>query len=170
MPQNIEIKARMRLPGRQRAIARELSGSNPEIIDQADHFYHGRNGRLKLRDFGAGQGELIHYLRPDQSEPGLCHYSISRVPDIGAMHRVLKDALGLRGTVCKRRELYLVAQTRIHMDTVEGLGEFIELEVVLDDSATAEEGERIARQLMCSLEIKPGDLIEDAYIDLLEQR
>jgi adenylate cyclase class IV len=65
--------------------------------------------------------------------------------------------------------LLLIEQTRVHFDRVEGLGEFMELEVVLRDEQSDAEGTDIANQLMDALQIRPQDLLECAYIDLLEE-
>ncbi|KAM6385893.1 adenylate cyclase CyaB-like isoform 1-T1 [Alca torda] len=80
---------------------------------------------------------------------------------------VLGQALGVLGVVRKERLLYLVGQTRVHLDHVEGLGDFLELEVVLTEEQTLEDGERVARQLMKELGIEEQDLISGAYMDLL---
>jgi predicted adenylyl cyclase CyaB len=74
----------------------------------------------------------------------------------------------VRGVVRKRRYLYLVGQTRVHLDEVEGLGEFMELEVVLRPEQSDAEGQAIARDLMTRLGIREEDLLEGAYMDLLE--
>ena len=81
---------------------------------------------------------------------------------------ILSRSLGVSGTVRKRRILYISKQTRIHLDQVEGLGEFAELEVVLRDGQSASEGREIARELMEKLGIRDEDLIDRSYIDLLE--
>jgi predicted adenylyl cyclase CyaB len=75
----------------------------------------------------------------------------------------------MRGIVRKRRLLYLVGRTRIHLDEVEGLGAFLELEVMLDDAQAEEEGEAIARRLLADLGVRDEDRVAAAYIDLLEQ-
>ena len=61
----------------------------------------------------------------------------------------------------------MVGQTRIHLDFVEGLGSFVELEVVLQDPESTDEGHAIARKLMDRLEIKDCDLVGGSYVDLL---
>jgi adenylate cyclase class IV len=53
------------------------------------------------------------------------------------------------------------------MDEVEGLGCFIELEVVLERGQDEAEGMRIAREFMDRLEIAEEDLVAQAYVDLL---
>lgn len=64
--------------------------------------------------------------------------------------------------------MFLVGKARVHLDEVEGLGCFAELEVVLDDADTVEIGRAIAAELMAALSISVSDLISGAYIDLLE--
>jgi predicted adenylyl cyclase CyaB len=166
MPSNIEIKARATAWDRQRHLAEQLSHSPAQRIIQEDVFFQVRAGRLKLRIFSPGEGELICYHRSDVSGPKQSDYSISRTADPAGLRTVLADALSIRGIVRKQRDLYLVGQTRIHFDDVEGLGRFIELEVVLQDNQTAEDGARIAEALMAALQIRSADLVEGAYIDL----
>ncbi|MBK7190771.1 MAG: class IV adenylate cyclase [bacterium] len=103
------------------------------------------SGRLKLRAFAEGHGELIYYRRADAVGPKESFYTIAPVEDPDALRRALTLALGAVGRVRKRRTLYLVGRTRVHLDRVEGLGEFLELEVVLLDDETAEVGEAEAR-------------------------
>jgi predicted adenylyl cyclase CyaB len=86
------------------------------------------------------------------------------------LKRVLELAYGIRGIVRKTRYLYLVGQTRVHLDDVEGLGQFMELEVVMREEQSDAEGQAIAEGLMASLGVESGDLIEGAYMDLLESR
>jgi predicted adenylyl cyclase CyaB len=73
----------------------------------------------------------------------------------------------VRGIVRKQRALFLAGQTRIHLDEVEGLGSFVELEVVLQAHQSHADGVQIARGLMAKLEIQDSDLVEQGYIDLL---
>ena len=80
---------------------------------------------------------------------------------------MLSNALGVRGVVRKRRTLFLVGQTRIHLDEVENLGLFVEIEVVLSLQQTVSEGVHIAEEIMEKLGISRDDLVEKAYIDLL---
>jgi predicted adenylyl cyclase CyaB len=167
MPSNVEIKARAAAWDHQRHLAEQLSHSPAQRIIQEDVFFQVRAGRLKLRIFSPGEGELICYHRSDISGPKQSDYSISRTADPAGLRAALAAALGIRGVVRKQRDLYLVGQTRIHFDDVESLGRFIELEVVLQGSQTPEDGARIAQELMATLQIRPADLIEGAYVDLL---
>ncbi len=82
---------------------------------------------------------------------------------------MLELAYGIRGVVRKTRYLYLAGQTRIHLDDVEGLGRFMELEVVLEEGQSDAEGQKIAEDLMSALGVERDDLIDGAYMDLLEK-
>lgn len=168
MPSNVEIKARVGDPDGLYGRAVGLAEGGPEVLDQEDVFFNAPRGRLKLRSFGGGGAELIYYERPDRAGPKSSTYHVLEVQDVEGAKLLLSAAFGVRGTVSKRRTLFMAGQTRIHLDRVEGLGDFMELEVVLRPGQTAGEGEEVARGLMRSLEIEPGDLIDGAYIDLLD--
>ena len=170
MPANIEIKARLRDRAGFIDKARALATEPPEILSQEDVFFTARHGRLKLRIFGLDRGELIFYQRPDTAGPRQSDYVISKTRDVTSLRAALTGALDVVGVVHKRREVYLVGQTRIHVDQVEGLGDFMEFEVVLQPGQTGQDGERIAEDLMAEFELRPDDLIEGAYIDLLLAR
>ena len=77
--------------------------------------------------------------------------------------------MGFEGLSEKTRYLYLVGQTRVHMDDVEGLGQFMELEVVMQEGQSDAEGQTIAEDLMTRLGVERTDLLEGAYMDLLER-
>ena len=168
MARNVEIKARVNQPERLRERALALGDRPEQLIRQKDTFYHAAVGRLKLREFGDGTGELIAYNRPDQEGPKTSQYAISATADPKSLHAALAQALGVRGIVTKQRALVLSGRTRIHLDHVEGLGDFMELEVVLTETETEDEGMAVARKMMAQLSIETGDLIEGAYIDHLE--
>jgi adenylate cyclase class IV len=169
MPRNIEIKARVadRAALEQRAVA--LADQGAVQIFQDDTFFICPEGRLKLRDFGDGKAELIFYTRADQHGPKTSFYRIAPSNDPAALRETLGLALGERGRVVKQRTLYLAGRTRIHLDRVEGLGDFMELEVVLAEGEDEADGRREADQLMNKLGIAPEQLIEGAYLDLLSK-
>ncbi len=170
MPSNIEIKAYARDFNGIRRRAEALSDKPVEVLPQEDTFFNTPQGRLKLRVLSASSGQLIYYTRPDQEGPKRSDYHISLTTDPGNLKRVLELAYGIRGVVRKTRYLYLVGQTRIHLDDVEGLGQFMELEVVLREGQSDAEGQAIAEDLMARLGVAGSDLIEGAYMDLLESR
>ena len=169
MPRNVEIKARVPDPERLRRVVADLADGPPEHLRQEDTFFACEEGRLKLRRFSDGSGELIFYQRPDATGPAESRFSKTPVDVPITMLTVLGDALGITGVVRKQREVYLVGRTRIHLDEVEDVGSFLELEVVLEDHQKAADGEAVARSLMDQLGVTDEDLIDVAYVDLLER-
>lgn len=170
MPRNIEIKARVDEPGALKRAAETLADHGPERIEQDDTFFQCPEGRLKLRDFGNGQAELIFYRRPDQAGPKTSDYRITPTSDPDGLRETLGQALGTVGRVRKTRTLYLAGRTRIHLDQVEGLGHYMELEVVLGDGDQEAAGLAEAEALMTRLGIRRDQLIDRAYIDLLARK
>ncbi len=168
MARNVEIKARLAHPAATLARIEALADGPPQTIHQEDTFFSVARGRLKLRVFAAGDGELIYYERDDELGPKQSRYQIAPLANPGPLRDTLALALGLRGIVRKSRRVYLVAQTRIHVDEVDGLGPFVELEVVLREGQDSAQGRAIAADLMERLGIAAGDLVSGAYIDLQE--
>ncbi len=169
MGRNVEIKARLAdLPALARRVA-AIADDGPTVLLQEDTFFPSPRGRLKLRRFESGDGELIYYRRPDATEPEESSYVLSPAADPESLAAALGGALGVRGVVRKKRTLYRVGRTRVHLDEVEGLGDFLELEVVLAPGEGKEAGLAVARELADRLGIAAGDLVARAYIDLLEE-
>ena len=137
------------------------------LIVQEDTFFVVPHGRLKLRKLSSTSAELIYYERENGPGPKESRYSIYPTSEPESLKAVLGTSLGVRGIVRKTRTLYMVGQTRIHLDEVEALGSFVELEVVLQANQSHADGVRIARELMAKLEIQDSELLEEAYIDLL---
>ncbi len=169
MPANIEIKARVPDFEQIRSRAEKMSDTAVDIIPQEDIFFNVDKGRLKLRILAPDRSQLIYYTRPDQEGPKRSDYHISFSSDPQNLKRVLELAYGIRGVVRKTRYLYLVGQTRIHVDAVEGLGYFMELEVVMAEGQSDAQGQKIAEDLMSALGVDGADLIDGAYMDLLEK-
>lgn len=170
MKRNVEIKAKVADLAALRRVVEGLADSGPMELEQEDTFFACPRGRLKLRRFGGcAQAELIYYERPESSGPKESRYIVHPTADADGLREVLAAALGIRSVVRKQRAVYLVGPTRVHLDQVEGLGEFVELEVVLRPEQDLAEGEATARELMARLGISPSRLIDRAYIDLLEK-
>ncbi|HKI52756.1 MAG TPA: class IV adenylate cyclase [Anaerolineales bacterium] len=169
MPANIEIKARARDFTGIKTRAEKLSDTPVEVIPQEDVFFNVPQGRLKLRILAPDNAQLIYYTRPNQEGPKRSDYHIAYTSDPDNLKRVLELAYGFRGVVKKTRYLYLIGQTRIHLDDVEGLGYFMELEVVMKAGQSDAEAQEIAENLMTSLGVERSDLLEGAYMDLIEK-
>lgn len=166
MARNIEIKARISSVEAFLPKAAALADSAPSRIVQDDTFFNCPNGRLKLRVFSAEKGELIFYQRPDCPGPKESTYSIVPTQAADALREALTLAYGQKGRIRKTRELFLIGRTRIHLDRVEGLGDFLELEVVLCEGEPAEEGVREAQDLLGKLGVGEEALVARAYVEL----
>ena len=168
MARNVEIKARIASVEALLPLARACADGPPQLIAQDDTFFTCTTGRLKLRAFADGRGELIAYQRADASGPKTSDYSIAPVADPDALRATLSRALGITGRVVKRRTLLLAGRTRLHLDRVDGLGDFLELEVVLRDGESAADGVAVAHALMQQLQVDTTALVPCAYVDLLD--
>ena len=170
MARNIEIKARIDNIEALESKVAKIADNGPTEIVQDDTFFHCEAGRLKLRVFSEKHGELIFYRRANQAGPKESFYVRSQTDEPEALRETLALAYGEAGRVRKHRTLYLVDRTRVHLDRVEGLGHFLELEVVLSSSELSQFGVEIAHRLLDQLGIEPSQLIEGAYVDLLEEK
>ncbi|XP_074396426.1 uncharacterized protein LOC141728989 isoform X10 [Zonotrichia albicollis] len=187
MRRNVEVKARLRAreealraalrlqglgsvcpvcPGAGQGAPQVCPGAG-QVLLQTDTFFRVPRGRLKLRRTQDGRGELIFYERPDSAGPKLSKFSITPTADPEGLQAVLSQSLGVLGTVRKERLLFLLGQTRLHLDRVQGLGDFLELEVVLRPEQSEEDGQRVALELLQEFGIGEQDLISGAYLDLL---
>jgi len=172
MPRNVEIKARLPDAGVFEIVAARaaaLATAPVEDLAQDDSFFHCAQGRLKLRVFADGHGELIAYSRPDAAGPKTSEYVRTPAADPDGLRAALAASCGLAGRVRKRRRVVMVGRTRVHLDEVEGLGPCLELEVVLRDDEPECDGVDEAEALMTRLGVQPGWLVEGAYLDLLAQ-
>lgn len=133
-----------------------------------DTYFVTRSGRLKLRESSLSGAQLIPYMRPDCTAPRRSDYALVPVDDPERVKALLTQLLGVHRIVRKEREILLVGNVRIHLDRVETLGDFIELEAVFEGDAAAEEREhRKVHELMAALGVRPGDLLASSYEALL---
>jgi adenylate cyclase class IV len=170
MARNIEIKARIGSAQALLHAARAIADGAPLCIEQDDTFFRVPHGRLKLRQFADGSAELIHYQRADRADAKASDYVRVAVPEPEPLRDALARGCGLLGRVRKTRWLLLKGATRIHVDQVDGLGDFMELEVVLRDGQPDAEGAAIAEALMHELGLGAAERIAGAYLDLLQMR
>jgi predicted adenylyl cyclase CyaB len=167
---NIEFKAELADLESAHTTARDLSGTGPKILRETDVFFPCPRGRLKLRIFDDNHRELIFTERADAPGPRRSNNQIARTADPYTLLEILQHISGASGVVEKVRSLYIVGQTRIHIDQVKGLGSFREIEVVLKEQQSDTEALRIAQTLAKEFGIMENRLIHVAYVDLLRQQ
>jgi predicted adenylyl cyclase CyaB len=164
---NIEIKARCSDPNRVRSILQQHQTDFKGIDNQTDTYFNVPNGRLKLR-CGNIENALIFYNRPDERGPKKAEVSLFPCPAGGNLREILSNALGVLTTVAKKREIYFIDNVKFHIDQVEGLGCFVEIEAI---DAAGELPEDMLRQqcesFMELFGIQREDLIDCSYSDML---
>ena len=155
MPTNIEIKARVNDGEQLQRIAAALSEARWKSSINSIRFSHAPQGRLKLRYFSPTRGELIVYEREDVAGSKASRYLITCDGRAGPIAGSLNARAGGDRDGAQAAHLYLVGQTRIHLDEVDDLGPFLELEVVLfAGSANGGGAKRSRRDLMEKLGVK----------------
>lgn len=164
---NVEIKARCADLATARAIARALCGGEGVVEQQCDTYFHVPHGRLKLREIEGQPAVLIAYARPDASGARTSHYHLVPVSDPAGLLAALAGTLGIRGAVRKRREIFLWQNVRIHLDRVDGLGDFIEFEAVLRPEDAEEPARARLEELRERFQLDRGQLLAPSYADLL---
>jgi predicted adenylyl cyclase CyaB len=165
--QNLEIKVRpANLSWAKETVLR--LGARPLPVEiQIDTYFRAPVGRLKLREILGDRSVLIYYDRPGDDEVLTSSYYLLSVADPALLKTMLAGALGIRGVVRKRREIYLWHNVRIHLDLVDGLGSLLELEAVLSaDHGEEVSGKRLA-VLRRELKIRPEDCVSASNVDLL---
>jgi predicted adenylyl cyclase CyaB len=166
MSRNIEIKARISKMEEMHKKVADLADQGPIEILQDDTFFSCPNGRLKLRILSEDEGQLIFYRRQDKSGPKESFYVISSTSSPESLMELLTLAYGRAGCIRKRRVLYMRGRTRIHLDRVDGLGDFLELEVVMEDGEDPQTAAEEADELLKKLGILTSQLVKGAYIDM----
>jgi predicted adenylyl cyclase CyaB len=167
---NLEIKAGVPSLAPHRARLRTLDGAVAQgVLRQTDWYFRVPTGRLKLRVVGGRRdGELIAYVRPDRAAARTSEFQRMPTPDAAGTRRLLERMFGPRACVRKRRELWLYENARIHLDSVVGLGRFIEIEVVVTAGMAQARG--LMRELTAALGIGREDLLARSYGELFGER
>jgi adenylate cyclase class 2 len=164
---NIELKACDPYPARSLEVCRTLGAEDSGEIAQRDTHFDVSNGGLKLREEDPGHPHLIQFERASEPQQRESRYRIIDVGDPDTLIAALTAALGVRVVVAKRRRLFLWRNVRIHLDQVEGLGDFIELEAVapLDSDLTNEH--ELVTSLRTALGINDEHLVGLGYAEQL---
>lgn len=161
MPRNVEVKIRVPDLDAIALRARDVGAEERGVFRQVDTYFKAE-GRLKLREMDAS-AELIRYSRPDVSGLRTSNYTITPVTDPEAVKRSHEITVVVSNT----RRLLMLGRTRIHLDRVEGLGDFLELEVILADGEDEARGREEAEAILRSLGIAEAERVAGSYSDLL---
>lgn len=166
---NIEIKARCNDHSQVEKVMQRMNIPFESSEAQADTYFNVPNGRLKVREYGNKNAVLIPYIRPDLNKPRSSDYVLLDINEPNHTIDLLENMFGIRLVVEKVRKIYLYDNIRIHLDFIEDLGKFVELEGVITQEDQREETLQKIELLMELFEIKENDIVENAYVDLLEK-
>jgi adenylate cyclase, class 2 len=164
--QNVEAKFKLANPEHAREVATRLGFEARRILSQRDTFFHVAYGKLKLREEATGAW-LIHYRRRREGDLELSDYEIVPVVEPARARSMLASALGILAEVRKERTLLTRGNIRLHLDRVEGLGDFGEIEAVLESGETAESNRAAVREILSALDIGERDLIGVSYFEMM---
>ncbi len=165
MPVNIEIKARCADPEKAAEILSELNAEHIGTDHQVDTYFRVEEGRLKLRE-GNIENNLIFYKRSDQAGPKRSDVILHPAGNDPNLKHILEETLGILIVVDKIRDIYFIDNVKFHIDNVEGLGTFVEIEAI-GEEAEAFGLNRQCRHFMDALNIGEDQLISISYSDLL---
>lgn len=162
---NLELKARDPSPEQTLEACRRLGAVDCGVLWQQDTYFNATHGRLKLREQRPGRTQLIHYQRADEPQQRESRYRILELADVEALRTFLTESLGVRAVVTKHRRLFLWRSVRIHLDEVEGLGAFIELEAVARPESNLEAEQQLVEELRARLTITDEHLLSESYAE-----
>ena len=169
---NVEVKATCADPEAVRQVLRRHGADFRGTDRQVDTYFPVPAGRLKLRE-GNIENRLIYYERGDQPGPRRADVLLLDTAPGSPIKDILTRALGVRVVVDKRREIYFIDNVKFHIDVVEGLGSFVEIEAQSAPDETAPDlPERLGAQCrawMDELALRPEDLLTPSYSDMLVQ-
>ncbi len=162
----VELKARYEDLGKARAL---LTGAERlGTFRQTDTYFSLGERRLKLRAVeGRREGQLVYYERPDHGGVKESLVLLADLPDAATVLDILKRTFPVQAEVRKTREVYRFQEVQVHLDTVDGLGRFLEFEKVVSGDAEEKAGREQLESLCRYFQIPPEDLMASSYSDLL---
>ena len=164
---NVEIKAKCHNPDKVRQYLKQHNAKFIGIDHQTDTYFNVPNGRLKLRQ-GNIENYLVFYNRPDTNEPKRSDVILYKSTDPQTLKQILAQSIGIKIQVRKTREIYFIDNVKFHIDNVEGLGNFIEIEAQDNDGTIPEDALNQQCQFyLQELGIDTQNLVPVSYSDML---
>ena len=129
MPINLEIKIQLDSQKSAKKVLNNLHAEFVKVINQKDVYYSMQGSLLKLRIEDEGES-LIKYNRDEKNPDRFSHYDVIYFKSSGS-EKIFNSIFTVEAVVLKKRFLYLYNNTRIHLDTVQDLGTFMEFETLV---------------------------------------
>ncbi len=164
---NVEIKARTNKTDSIRKFLQAQNADFKGIDEQTDTYFNVLNGRLKLRQ-GNIENNLIYYNRSNNSGPKESNFDLLKIDEANELREILTKAIGIKVVVKKRREIYFIDNVKFHLDSLAGLGNFVEIEASnKNHDVTREKLYQQCNYYIEEFQVKDEDLINVSYSDLL---
>ncbi|HNW71532.1 MAG TPA: class IV adenylate cyclase [Candidatus Paceibacterota bacterium] len=167
---NIEIKAKSNNHERIREFLKSHNADFKGIDHQIDTYFKVNKGRLKLRE-GNIENYLIYYERENKEGPKQSDVILFKLTSGSSLKSILINTNGVLVVVDKKREIYFIENVKFHIDTVQELGTFIEIEAIDDDGSIGKN--KLLQQCneyLKLFDISESDLISVSYSDLLLEK
>jgi predicted adenylyl cyclase CyaB len=165
MRKNLELKARYPSLKLAESVCVRLRARRQGILRQTDTYFNIHDGRLKLRQINGAHSELIYYRRKNGKGVRYSDFLVVPLKSVQPMSDVCKAIFGVKAIVRKRRLLFLYKNARIHIDSVQRLGTFVEFEVIVNRGK--KQAERLMSLLISDFQIERKAMIGESYCDLL---
>ena len=164
---NIEIKARCNEHEKIRNILKSKDADFKGTDHQIDTYFKVSNGRLKLRE-GNIENCLIFYERENQEGPKQSKVTLFNNQPGSSLKEILTKSLGILAVVDKKREIYFKENVKFHIDTVENLGTFMEIEAIDKDGTLGKDKlQKQCEDYMKLFSIAKDDLLSTSYSDMI---
>jgi adenylate cyclase class IV len=164
--QNVEFKAELKDLPFARTICRALGATQISTMQQTDTYYKLPRGRLKKREMPGEPTEYIFYERPNRTQFKVSQFKIYTENE--AISRFGATSLPVWLVVKKTRELWMIGNVRIHLDTVESLGSFLEFEALVTPQQNVARCNAFLADLRGSLQPVLGEPVSVGYSDMIE--
>ncbi|MCC6704796.1 MAG: class IV adenylate cyclase [Thermomicrobiales bacterium] len=170
---NLELKVAVEAGAFEEIVRRARKLGASVTVSQVDTYFAVPSGRLKLREISEGsnrRAELIGYSRPNEEGARWSEYYRAdfRPEQIAPLIAMMKQTIGVRTVVSKEREVVVTGRTRIHLDQVEGLGRFVELETVVGEEPGDSGADQELADVAGMLGLYDHPVVAGSYSDLIE--
>jgi len=168
----LEVKARVE---DLEFVKRKLTELNAKYVgkfQQTDTYFEVPNGRLKIREIaGYSPAQFIYYEREDVKESKKSRAFILKIDQPASFKAAIKKILKVKAIVQKTREIYEFKGTKIHLDTVKGLGRFVELEKLTEENKSPTRFDRqTLDEILEILQISPTSFEKFSYSELIKNK
>ncbi len=164
---NLELKVKCKSHRAALKAVKLLHAEYGGILKQRDVYFNISPGRLKLRTINKTEHQLIYYKRHNKKTAKISNYYISEITHPKRVEKILKEIYGIKVIVLKSRKLYLWQNVRIHIDTVNTLGKFIEFEIVCRSQKDENESAEKMNYLKFLFGIQNKEVLKYSYSDML---